>query len=126
MFAAVIRLLLHPTKGNLLTMACDCDKIKGMKKDVSIEEIKHIAKLSRIEFSDEECESMRSHLCNVLEYFETLDGVDVSDVPPTAHILSAVNVLRDDVPQPSMKNEELLKNAPQADGGAYIVPRVVE
>lgn len=97
-----------------------------MKKDISTEEVKHIASLSRIEFSDGECESMRTHLQTVLGYFETLDGVDVSDVPPTAHILSDVNVLRDDVPQPSMANEELLKNAPREEDGAYIVPRVVE
>ncbi|MDE7463885.1 MAG: Asp-tRNA(Asn)/Glu-tRNA(Gln) amidotransferase subunit GatC [Clostridiales bacterium] len=97
-----------------------------MKKDVSTEEVKHIAKLSRLEFSDDEIGSVRGHLKKVLGYFETLDGVDVSDVPPTAHILSAVNVLREDVARPSMDNAELLKNAPEADDGAYIVPRVVE
>lgn len=97
-----------------------------MKRDITTEEVKHIAALSRIEFSDGECEDMRLHLSKVLGYFETLDGVDVSDVPATAHILSAVNVLRDDEPQPSMENDELLKNAPKAEDGAYIVPRVVE
>lgn len=97
-----------------------------MNKDISIEEVKHIAALSRIEFSDGECEKMREHLKKVLGYFETLDGVNVSDVPPTAHILSAVNVLREDIALPSMDNSELLKNAPDAEDGAYVVPRVVE
>lgn len=97
-----------------------------MKSDISIEEVKHIAALSRLEFTDGEAEDMRGHLCKVLEYFQTLDGVDVSDVPPTAHILSQVNVLRADEPAPSMPTDELLKNAPEADDGTYIVPRVVE
>ncbi|MCH5162347.1 MAG: Asp-tRNA(Asn)/Glu-tRNA(Gln) amidotransferase subunit GatC [Clostridiales bacterium] len=97
-----------------------------MNKDISTEEVKHIASLSRLEFSDEECGAMREHLKNVLGYFETLDGVDVSSVPPTAHVLSMVNVLREDVVKPSVDNDKLLKNAPAADDGAYVVPRVVE
>lgn len=95
-------------------------------KDITTDEVKHIADLSKLELSDSELSSMRGHLQKMLGYFETLDSVDVSDVPPTAHILSAVNVLRDDVVAPSMENSELLKNAPEADDGAYIVPRVVE
>ena len=50
----------------------------------------------------------------------------MSDVPPTAHILPYTNVLRDDVPGDSTDRAELLANAPETDGEAYIVKRVVE
>ena len=95
-------------------------------KEIGIEEVKHIAKLSKIEFSDGEAEQMRDHIQKMLWVFETLDNVDVSAVPPTAHILPNVNVLRDDEVSPSFDNEALLKNAPKSEFGAYIVPRVVE
>ncbi len=90
------------------------------------EEILHIATLSRLNFPDEELENIGAHLDNTLERFRALDAVDVSDVPPTAHILPYTNVLRDDVPGEPMDRAELLKNAPETDGEAYIVKRVVE
>lgn len=97
-----------------------------MKRIVDTEEVKHIAALSRLEFSDDSIESMRGHLTKMLEYFDALDDADVSCVPPTAHILGGVNVLRADEVTPSTANEELLKNAPESRDGAYVVPRVVE
>lgn len=97
-----------------------------MKKSITTEEVKHIAELSRLAFTDAENEAMREHLQKMLGYFETLDGVDTRDVPPTAHILDEVNVLRADEVAPSFDNAELLANAPERDGGAYVVPRVVE
>ncbi len=97
-----------------------------MKRSVDAEEVARLAKLSRLEFDGKQAEDMRGHLSKMLDYFDALDSVDVSDVPPTAHILSAVNVLREDVVEPSTSNAELLKNAPESRDGAYVVPRVVE
>lgn len=95
-------------------------------KEVSEEVIKHIAELSMLDLDDGETEMCRKHLQKMLEHFKTLDGVDVSAVPPTAHILNKVNVLREDEEKPSMVNDELTSNAPEREDGAYIVPRVVE
>ena len=61
---------------------------------ISREEILHIAELSRLSFTDEELDELGEQLGNVLERFRQLDAVDVSDVPPTAHILDFVNVLQ--------------------------------
>lgn len=93
---------------------------------ITQEEVKHIADLSRLEFSAEEAAAMGEHLASVLGHFEMLDSVDTSSVPPTAHILDAVNVLRADTVTPSMTRDKLLANAPESDGEAYIVPRVIE
>lgn len=94
--------------------------------NIDKEEILHIATLSRLSFTDKELAEIGRHLDNTLERFHALDAVDVSDVPPTAHVLPYVNVLRDDVPGEPADREELLKNAPETDGEAYIVKRVVE
>lgn len=94
--------------------------------NIDKEEILHIATLSRLSFTDEELAEIGRHLDNTLERFRALDAVDVSDVPSTAHVLPYVNVLRDDVPGEPADREELLKNAPETDGEAYIVKRVVE
>lgn len=89
-------------------------------------DVQHIARLSRLEFSAADTAAMRSHLETVLQHFEQLDSVDTSQVAPTAHISDAVNVLRDDVVIEPMPREQLLANAPDTDGEAYIVPKVLE
>lgn len=97
-----------------------------MKKTIDDNDVEHIASLAALELSDEEKQAHKKHLQKMLDTFEALDRFDVSDVPPTAHILSAVNVLRDDIVAPSYPVDALLENAPQSEYGAYVVPRVVE
>lgn len=93
---------------------------------ISREEVLHIAELSRLEFGEKELRQMGEHLESVLSHFEMLDSVNTDAVSPTAHILSAVNVLREDEAKEPMSRNELLKNAPETDGSAYIVPKVLE
>ncbi len=93
---------------------------------ISKEEVMHIATLSRLRFDEQGLVEMGNQLSNVLGKFETLNAVDVSDVPPTAHILPQVNVLREDVPTQPMDRDKLLANAPESDGSAYVVPKVLE
>ncbi len=94
--------------------------------EITKKEIERIATLSRLDFDENEKEEMQKHLQNILKHFEMLDSVDTSEIEATAHILDAVNVLRDDVAETSTDREKLLSNAPEKDGGCYIVPRVVE
>lgn len=93
---------------------------------ISKEEIDHLATLSRLRFTGDEIEEIGNHLDNIIERFKELDKADISDVPPTAHILPFTNVLREDEVKPSTDRAKLLSNAPETDGEAYIVPRVVE
>ncbi|MFR6641740.1 MAG: Asp-tRNA(Asn)/Glu-tRNA(Gln) amidotransferase subunit GatC [Christensenellales bacterium] len=93
---------------------------------ISREEIDHLATLSRLRFSGAEVEEIGTHLDNIIERFKELEKVDVSSVPPTAHILPFTNVLREDEAKESTARETLLSNAPETDGETYIVPRVVE
>lgn len=94
--------------------------------EITKKEVERIAALSRLEFDESEKEDMRLHLQNILKHFEMLDSVDTSKIEATAHILDAVNVLREDAAEPSMDRDKLLSNAPEQDDGCYIVPKVLE
>lgn len=93
---------------------------------IDIDEIRRIAKLSRITLTEKEEQGALVHFEKMLKQMETLDRFDADSVPPTVNILGAVNVLREDVAEESMDRELLLKNAPERDENAYVVPRVVE
>lgn len=93
---------------------------------VPISEVEKIAALSRLSFSDEEKKAYQHHLEDVLMTAQKLGELDTSEVPPTAHIQGLQNVLRKDVTQKSMDNEQLTRGAPERENGCFIVPRVVE
>lgn len=93
---------------------------------ISNEETLHIAKLSKLEFSDDKLEKMSKDLSEIVDFANTLAGVNVDGVKPTAHILDIKNVFKKDVAQESYKREDILKNAPEAQGGCVSVPKVVE
>lgn len=75
---------------------------------ISAEEIKKIALLSRLNIEDDQIEEVGKQLNDILAYMDLLNQVDITDVAPTAHAVSMRNVMRDDVPQPSLSNEKAL------------------
>lgn len=89
-------------------------------------DIKYVAHLARISVTPEEERTFGEQLSHVLGYIEKLKEVDVSGVEPTAHAFPMVNVTRPDEVQPSMSNEEALRNAPAQANGLFIVPKIVE
>lgn len=90
------------------------------------EEVRHVAMLARLGLSDKEVETMRGQLGDVLEYIAMLDKVDTSQIPPTAQILSHLNVTRTDESRPSWPADALLANAPGREGDFFRVPAVME
>ena len=84
---------------------------------VSAEEVKKIALLSRLEIKEDRVEAVQQQLSDILSYMELIEQADISEVEPTAHAVSMSNVMRDDVPQESLPNEDALRNArkPKAD-----------
>ena len=93
---------------------------------VSRGDIIHIAKLSRLEFTDEELEKYTKDLDNIVNFANTLSEIDVTGVKPTNHILDIKNVFRKDEVKPSYDRDLILKNAPTKAGGCVSVPKVVE
>lgn len=87
--------------------------------------VARVARLSRLELSDAERDRFRAQLGQILEYVQTLNALDLSDVPPTAHVQATANVLRDDVAGPSLDQRAALANAPAVEDGYFVVPPVI-
>ena len=82
----------------------------------------HVARLARLELSDEELDRFGAQLSAILEAVGKVAELDLSDVPPTAHPLDLVNVWAEDKPGPSLSVEEALENAPAREGNFFRVP----
>ena len=93
---------------------------------ISEEEVKHIANLARLKFTDSEVTKFTSDLGSIVEFAEQLNEIDVTGVKPTAHILDIQNVFRKDEMHESYDREKLLQNAPTKAAGCISVPQVVE
>ncbi len=87
------------------------------------EEVLHIANLSRLKFSDERIEEMREHLENALDCFATLNRVVI---PLDGFERCPTNALRPDEVGKPLEREKLLQNAPQSDGEAFVIPKILE
>ena len=88
-------------------------------------DVRHVAKLARLDVTDEEVALFAGQLAAVLEHAEDVEALDTAGVPPTAHPLPLVNVLRDDVPRDGVDRDEVLAMAPAAEGGRFRVPRIL-
>ncbi len=93
---------------------------------ISRDEIRHVARLSRLALTEDEQTHMQTELGAVLEYIDKLNELDTSDVEPTYHAVEMSNVLRDDEVRPSYPLDEVLKNAPERQGPYFLVPRILE
>ena len=90
------------------------------------DEVQHIAALCRIGVTDEELELMAGQLSQVLEMFQTLQGLDTDGVEPTAHSISLDTVLREDQAGESEPVENILSNAPVSENDLIRVKAVLE
>ena len=86
------------------------------------EQVLHVARLARLELSDEEIERMAGELSGILEHVDRISGLDLDGVEPTAHVVALENVLRADDPEPSLPRDRALEQAPDAVDGAFRVP----
>jgi aspartyl-tRNA(Asn)/glutamyl-tRNA(Gln) amidotransferase subunit C len=95
-------------------------------------DVAYIAKLARLNLTDEETQLFQQQLSDVLKYAEALRGVDVSQVEASAHAVPMFNVFREDEPRDWFTAEEALSNAPckmpvrLGPNNLFIVTKVVE
>ena len=89
-------------------------------------EVEHIAALARIGLTEDEIETYREQLSNILEQFELLKELDTQSVIPTGHAVELDTVMRDDIPQEPLSTEETLRNAPRQEGEFFRVKAVLE
>jgi aspartyl-tRNA(Asn)/glutamyl-tRNA(Gln) amidotransferase subunit C len=89
---------------------------------ITREEVLHVAKLARLELTEDEVARFTEQLSAILEAVAKVSELDLSDVEPTAHPLDLVNVWAEDEPQPCLPVEEALANAPEREGNFFKVP----
>jgi aspartyl-tRNA(Asn)/glutamyl-tRNA(Gln) amidotransferase subunit C len=93
---------------------------------LTLEQVEHIALLARLELSDEEKVRYAEQLSAILEYADRLQALDTEGIAPTASVLPARSVLRDDESQPGLDLDTLLSNAPNTEADQFKVPPVLE
>ena len=86
------------------------------------EQVLHVARLARLELTDDEVERMSGELSKILDHIEKLSELDLENVEPTSHVVEVGNALREDVPEPSLAPEVALAEAPDAADGGFRVP----
>jgi len=93
---------------------------------LSLQEVEHIARLARLELTDEQKRRYRRQLEAILDHVAKLQELDTEDVPPTTSVSVGQVLLRMDEPRPGLSKDELLKNAPKQDDGQFQIPPVFE
>ncbi len=91
---------------------------------LSESEVRHVAQLARIALSDEQVATLQVELNSILGHIDTIQQLDLGDVPPTAHAIPVVNETRPDVPKPGLSRELALLNAPESEAGAFLIPQM--
>lgn len=98
---------------------------EGDMARITKEQVAHVARLARLELTEDELALFTEQLGDVLDHARDVEALDTEGVPPTAHPLHLENVLRDDVVAASLDHDEVMAAAPAADGGRFRVPPVL-
>ena len=97
-----------------------------MANIISDETIEYVGILAKLELSDEEKEQAKKDMANMLDYIDTFNELDTSEVEPMSHVFPVNNVFREDVVTNGDDREEILANAPEAKEGAFVVPKTFD
>lgn len=86
------------------------------------EQVLHVARLARLQLTEQEVDRMAGEMSTILEHVETMNELDLEGVEPTSHVVELQNVLREDVPRDCLPRERALEQAPDAADGGFRVP----
>jgi aspartyl-tRNA(Asn)/glutamyl-tRNA(Gln) amidotransferase subunit C len=92
---------------------------------LSEDQVRHVAVLARIGLTDEQISTLAGELSGILEHIEKIGELDLEGVEPMAHAVDVENVMRPDQNRAGMTQAEALMNAPAAEDGAFVIPRIV-
>lgn len=95
------------------------------EQKLSLEDVRHVAKLSRLALEEEKLRKLTPQLEAIIEYVAKISQVNVEGVEPMAHATPLCNVLREDVAKPGLPIEQVLLNAPETDGRFFKVPKIL-
>ena len=92
---------------------------------LSPDDVAALARLARIELTDEELTHLAPQLDVILESVASVSDVATADIPPTSHALPLTNVFCEDVVRPSLPVDDVLAGAPAAEQDRFRVPRIL-
>ena len=92
---------------------------------ISRDQVLHVARLARLDLSEEEVERLTDELGAILDAVSKVAELDLADVPPTSHPLDLVNVWDEDEPHDSLPLEDVFANAPARETDLFRVPPTV-
>ena len=93
---------------------------------ITANEVKHVASLAKLEFTDEELQKFTGQLDEIINIVEQLGEVDTTDVPVTSTVTEEVNVMREDVAVKGTDRTLLMKNVPEEKDGLIKVPAIID
>ena len=97
-----------------------------MAEKIDQDQVRKVAKLSRLDLTEAEVEEFTVQLSAILEYVEKMNELDTSGVEPLAHCLPVSNILREDSARESLGTDKVLANAPQRDEEFFKVPKILD
>jgi aspartyl-tRNA(Asn)/glutamyl-tRNA(Gln) amidotransferase subunit C len=92
---------------------------------ITREDVAHVAKLARLELTDDELGTFTAQLAKVLDHARDVEALDVVDVPPTSHPYPLQNAMRTDEVRPTLDRDAALEAAPAVEDGQFRVPPVL-
>lgn len=93
---------------------------------ITANEVKHVASLAKLEFTDEELQKFTGQMDEIINMVEQLGEVDTTDVPVTSTVTEEVNVMREDVAVKGTGRTLLMKNVPEEKDGLIKVPAIID
>ncbi len=93
---------------------------------ITQETVQYVAALAKLTVSEEEKQKVAIDLDRILDYIQTMDGLNTEGVEPMSHVLPVKNVFREDIVSNEDNREQLIKNAPKQKDGCFAVPKTVE
>jgi len=85
-----------------------------------------LAKLARLSLNDEQLNSLEKDLTSIVSFIDQLKEINTDKIDPTSNSLDQDLILREDIAENSLSNEDLLKNVPESELGFFVVPKVLE
>jgi aspartyl-tRNA(Asn)/glutamyl-tRNA(Gln) amidotransferase subunit C len=93
---------------------------------LSRRDVEHVAHLARLGLTDEELARLEGQLNHILDQYRVLAELDTAAIPPTAQTIELENILREDVPGPSLTTDEALSGARERAGDHFVVPAILD
>ncbi len=96
------------------------------KKNITTDEVKHIAKLSKLEIPDEELDYYSNEMDKIINYFSRLREVDTSQVEPMTHVSDKKNIVSEDNSEDSLNVSDVIKSSPDTFGNFIKIPKILD